>query len=116
METATPVELAQGKAGMRGKILLSNDWTHRDVRVYAAPFYEANSEGEGFFVLEPSIHPSTELSADGSFALVNIEPRSYVLIVGPNPDEAMALQESGAPKVFRVEANEIVDLGAVRIP
>jgi hypothetical protein len=116
METAAPVELAEGKAGIKGKILLSNDWTRRDVRVYAAPFYEAKNEGEGFFVLEPSIHPSTELSADGSFALVNIEPKSYVLIVGPNPDEATALQESGVPKVFQVEPNETVDIGTVRLP
>ena len=115
METDTPVKVAEGRAGIRGKVVLDENWKRSTVHVYAAPFYEAQTEGEGFFVLEPSIHPSTQLNADGSFELVDIEPRSYVLVVGPSPDEAQALQESGTPKVFRLEPNEVLDIGEVRL-
>jgi len=115
-KTATPVELTEGNSGIKGRVLLGNNWAGRAVNVYAAPFYDAGEAGEGFFVLEPSIHPSTELDPDGSFALVNIEPRSYVLVIGPNPDDARTLQEAGTTEVFEATPNQVLDIGTVRLP
>jgi hypothetical protein len=111
-----PMALEPGLAGIEGVIAVGNEWGDQQVVVYASPFYSAQSEEQGFFILEPSIHPSTKLMPSGEFQLVNIEPGSYVLVVGPNPDEALAIQESGTPKVFRVDEDQVLDIGYVDLP
>ena len=110
-EALSPMTLEQGRAGITGRILVKSDWHDREVTIYASPFYSTGNENEGFFVLEPSIHPSSKLNVRGEFQLENIEPGFYVLIVGPMPDEAIAVQKSGTVEVFSVDANEVLDIG-----
>ncbi len=107
----SPMTLEPGLSGITGIILVKSAWQDREVTIYASPFYSTGSENKGFFVLEPSIHPSSKLNARGEFQLENIEPGLYVLIVGPMPDEAIAVQKSGDIEVFSVNANEVLDIG-----
>jgi len=106
-----PMTLEQGLSGITGRILVKSAWQDREVTIYASPFYSTGKEDTGFFVLEPSIHPSSKLNARGEFQLENIEPGFYVLIVGPMPDEAIAVQKSGVAEAFRENANEVLDIG-----
>lgn len=87
-------------------------WRGREVRIYAAP-YQPMKDGTGFFILEPTVHPSAVVNADGKFRLNNVPPGAYVFVAGPTPEDALAIRESGQPKVFQVEADQTLELGRV---
>lgn len=106
----------QGGGVVRGTVAsIMQKWPQRDVIVYACPFYRT-SDAEGFYVLEPSLHPSASLGDDGGFVLTNIPEGEYVLIVGPSPDEARALVESGEIRRVDVVAGASIDLGMLHLP
>jgi hypothetical protein len=112
-----PLTPEPGMGGIRGLIVASPpEWGGQEITVYLAAYY-AGSEGQGgFFALEPSQAPQTSVTASGAFQMGNVPPRQYVVVIGPGPEEALAIQENAAPKVFEVIAGEILDLGEVRIP
>lgn len=115
LSLVTPTEdagIIQGRLKMNAL-----PWQKSDLYIYAAPFVSNEPNGdEGFFMLEPSIHPSAQVAASGMFQIVNVSPGAYVLVIGPTPESAMALQESGHPRIVRLEANQILDLGEVSLP
>lgn len=83
--------------------------------IYAAPFYSVEGDNKGFFLLEPSIHPSGRLYPNGCFQIPNIPPGAYVLVIGPTPEDAMAFRKNNVIRVFHVEANQILDLGELAL-
>lgn len=112
---APSLALEEGKGAIRGRLSvesLPGSWKGRELRVYACPFLGPSDE-EGFYVLEPSLHPSAIVNPEGSFYLFNLLPGAYVIVVGPTPEEAIAFQESGLTKVFHIQAGQVVDLGEV---
>lgn len=113
---SAPETVAPGMAAIGGRIDLPPSWRQQEIQIYAAPFVPTENDSTGFFVLEPSIHPHTLVSGDGGFWFVDIEPGRYVLIAGPNPDEGVAIQEDGQPRIVTVAADEILDIGEVALP
>ncbi|MEM2795088.1 MAG: carboxypeptidase-like regulatory domain-containing protein [Thermofilaceae archaeon] len=112
---ASPLALEAGKGAIQGRLSIESlprNWKGRELRVYACPF-SGPSDDEGFYVLEPSVHPSTTVSPEGYFRLTNLLPGAYVLVIGPSPEEAIAFQELGRVKVFRIQAGQVLDLGEV---
>jgi len=88
-------------------------WTEETLRIYAAPFYPTEGE-QGFFILEPSIHPYGLVYHDGYFVINNVPPGKYVLVVGSTPESAVAIRNSkGAIQIFTVEAGRILNVGIV---
>ena len=115
--TVAPLTLEQGMGGVRGQIVASPaDWAGQEITVYLAAYY-AGAEGQGgFFALEPSQAPRVPAGADGAFQMGNIPPGEYVVVIGPGPEAALAIQENSAPKIFEIVAGEILDLGEVSLP
>lgn len=114
---APPSILEEGKGAIQGKLSIGSlpgSWKGRELRVYACPF-SGPSDKEGFYVLEPSVHPSAIVNPEGSFRLLNLLPGAYVIVVGPTPEEAIAFQESGLTKVFHIQAGQVLDLGEVAL-
>jgi hypothetical protein len=106
-------DVEKGMGVISGKIIGPSSWRGKEVYVYAAPFY--NTEGEdGFYVLEPSIHPGTLVGPEGRFQL-NVPEGEYVIIAGPSPEEGIVFQKSGRPEVFRITAGQTLDLGTVNL-
>ena len=108
--TATP---KQGTGLVVGQIVgQPGAWQGRQLVAYAAPF-KPTTEGNGFFILEPSIHPQGIVNADGSFQIRDVPADSYVIVIGPTPEDAVAVKDGAQPKVITVKPDETVDLGKV---
>lgn len=107
--------LEPGKGAVIGKVDLGQvPW--EEVKVFLAPFYEVGEGGEGFYVLEPSVHPQGTLEPGGSFEIADIEPGYYVILLGPDPTEASALQADAQPRILRVLAGGVLNVGEIRYP
>lgn len=105
-----------GTASITGRIVSQpGNWRGQEIRVYAAPFYSGDDEGEGFFVLEPSIHPSALVDYKGAFKVVGVPPEKYVIVIGPSPEKAVAVQEGDQPKIFELSADQVLDLGDLNL-
>lgn len=96
-----------------GHVSMPATWTN--VTAWLAPFFPDETGLNGFYVLEPSVHVMISVGPDGYFQFSNIDPGQYVVIVGPNPEEAIAVEENTQPRVINVEAGKQLDLGEVRL-
>ena len=111
----TPTRAA-GTGTIEGTLIgAPTDWTGQEVRIYAAPFTPAADGKSGFFVLEPTIHPSAIVQADGAFSIPNAAPGFYVIVAGPTPETARAVLEVDQPRVFEVKADEALELGEISL-
>ena len=91
-----------GLGGIIGKIENAQVlWPDRPVFIYLAQFY-GDQEGEGAFLLEPSIFPKAQLGSGGRFQAMNLPPMSYVLILGPNAESGLIIKENGRTAIYEV--------------
>lgn len=112
----TRISPEAGYGGITGEIKNAfSIWQGRVINVYAAEFH-GDPDGKGVYILEPSLHPHARLEAHGFFQLNNVLPGAYVLVVGPNPDEALVIRKQDRPWVIRVLANQIIDMGSIILP
>lgn len=105
------IDLEEGMGAITGRFK-SLPWAGGEIYVYACPFFGPSNK-EGFYILEPSVHPSATVKSEGIFQLVNVPPGAYVLVVGPSPEQAIAFKESGRIRVFQVKPGQTLDLGVV---
>lgn len=114
--TLPPLTPEAGYGGAKGIVeAFPSAWAGNRLYVYFAPFRSTEAPDEGFFVLEPSIHPSTDVDPAGAFQLGNIPPDKYVVVIGPSPEKALAIREGDRPQIFEVLEGEILDLGKIRL-
>lgn len=112
-----PLTLEPGMGGAKGQIASSPaEWQGQQIMVYFAAYYKGGENQGGFFVLEPSQAPSTLTDATGAFQIGALPPREYVVVIGPDVEKALAIQEDARPKVFEIVAGEVTDLGDVSLP
>jgi len=110
--TATRITPAAGQGGLTGQIeQAASLWPGQPVILYAAIYHGLDSSG-GIYILEPSLYPQTTLAADGSFQLNNLAPGSYVLVAGPDAEDARAVIESNQQtRLIEVKPNAVLELG-----
>ena len=114
--TLPPLTLKQGHGGAKGIIVEHpSEWTGKQLYVYFCPFYSGQQSNEGFYVLDPSIHPSTHTTPRGEFQLGNIPPGKYVIVVGPTPEESIPVRDGNRPRIFTILENEILEIGQVSL-
>lgn len=115
--TAPLLTLEPDSGGATGTVAtFPQDWKNEQLYVYFAPFTPSDETGdEGFFVLEPSIHPRVEVDRDGYFQVGNIPPGKYVVVVGPNAQDALPVRQESRPRVFEVNSGETLDLGKIQL-
>ena len=112
-----PLSLEPGMGGAKGQIVSSPaEWQGQQVIVFFAEYYEGGENQGGFFVLEPSQAPSTLTDATGAFQIGALPPRKYVVVIGPDAEKALAIQEDARPKVVEIVAGEVTDLGDISLP
>lgn len=114
--TPTKIQPKAGMGGLRGTVLNSKElWKDRtDIYVFAAPF-TGDDQGQGIYVLEPSIHPHSELDPNGLFQLTDMPPGKYVLVIGPSPEEALVYKDGDKTRVIEVPEGEVVDIGEITL-
>lgn len=112
--TLAPVTPEPGKGALTGQVAGAGDrWPDQDVNIYAAPFMPTEG-GNGYYMLEPNVHPHGALGPGGVFQINNISPGSYVLVVGPEPNGArLVVDAEGKTRIFTVKEGEVTELGKV---
>jgi hypothetical protein len=109
--------LAPTKSALIGRVVLSNNHqalANTSIRLAKVQWNEQKTEG--IFVLDTANSPGALTRSDGSFALMNIEPGDYVIIVGDVIGVHVIISEpDGKAKVYTAEQNQILDIGTVEI-
>jgi hypothetical protein len=115
--TLPPLVLEEGFGGVKGVVKqFPSSWEGQVLYVYLAPFFPGEEQGGGgIYVLEPSIHPSAEINSTGAFQIGNVEPGQYVVVVGPNPEDALVLLDGDRPRVIDVSEGTVLELDALRL-
>jgi hypothetical protein len=114
--TLPPLVLEPGSGGAKGVLVAyPPDWEGSELIVYLAPFYAGDEGDEGIFVLEPGVHPSVDVGPGGAFQLGTIPPGQYVVVIGPGPEGAQAVQGADRPEVFEIVAGEILEIGEIAL-
>ena len=113
----TPIALEAGKGGLSGQVAeAASRWSGETVTAFAAPFTAVNGQEQGFYVLEPEVHPHTNLDASGRFQMGSVDPGTYVLVVGPSAREgALVMNGDGKPRVFTVKSGELLQTGPLTL-
>jgi len=92
---------------------MPESWSSSTAFVYAAQ-YTGSTAGEGYFVLEPDMHPHAALKKNGGFAIRDLPAGSYILLAGPNPEEALRLVNTdGSAVIVEISAEQGLDLGDI---
>ena len=114
--TITRITPEAGQGGLTGQIeQAARLWPGQPVILYAASYHGVDSSG-GIYILEPSLYPQTTLAADGSFQLNNLAPGSYVLVAGPDAEDARAVIDSNQQtRRIEVKANAVEELGKLEL-
>lgn len=112
--TLSPLVVEPGSGAAKGVLVaFPPDWQGSQLVIYFAPFYPGENAEEGIFILEPGTHPSVEVGPGGEFQLGTIPPGQYVIVIGPGPEDAQAIQGVDRPQVFEIVAGEILELGEI---
>ena len=96
-----------------GHFHMPASWT--SAKAYLAPFYPDETGLNGFYVLEPSVHQNVDVVPGGYYQFPNVVPGQYVVVIGPSPEEAIAVAEGSEPRVVTVEAGKQLDMGEVQL-
>jgi hypothetical protein len=105
--------LENGLGGIVGTYQTTKNSSEQDLQVFAAP-YLGDPNGEGVFVYEENMENSTYLNESGFFQIPNLSPGYYILLFGPNIDQAEAYQSQGKAIKVEVSANEFTDIGIIK--
>ncbi len=117
VNSPTPLTLEAGKGGLSGQVAeAASRWSGETVTAFAAPFTAVNGQEQGFYVLEPNVHPHADLGPDGGFQIGSVDPGTYVLVVGPSArDGKLVVNSDGNPRVFTVKAGELLQTGPLTL-
>lgn len=78
----------------------------------AEVFYD---EGVPLFLLDEAFSPTAITDADGYFAFTDVEPKEYIITVGEFTHIWKPYKENGKAKVFKLEADQVVDVGEIKV-
>ena len=111
----TPITPPLGQGGIIGQLDSSpQEWDGKLIYAFAAP-YLGPPDGEGIFILDEMLHPKGIIDEHGWFQINAIPPGSYVLVFGPNSEEAIAFREGIRAIRFEIVADELLDVGSLEI-
>jgi len=110
----TEVVLQTGLGVIKGQINLPEEWDNRIIYSYAAP-YLGDPEGEGIFILDDKVNQFSEIDPNGNFVINNVPPGIFILVVGPDPETAIAYRIEGIAIKYEVLSDEILDIGLIEI-
>lgn len=103
-----------GTTAVTGRVLSSKTGlplVEEPVRL-AEVFYD---DGVPLFLLDAAFSPAALSDANGYFAFNDVEPKEYVVTVGEFYSTWVPYKEGGEAKVFKLEADQVVDVGEIKV-
>lgn len=106
---------AQGASAVTGVILSQeNGQPLSGISVHLAEVFRQGNEAA--YILNTATSPSTVTDRAGQFAISNIPPREYVIVIGdPSARYAILTEPDGRAKVWSTQPGKILDIGIHRV-
>ncbi len=103
-----------GKAVVTGKVFSTTTNQPLTTQVWLA---EVHRQGDqAVYVLNATSSPGIYSDKAGVFVLKNITPQEYVIVVGnPEGQNEVINDDSGKPKVWNIPADQIYDVGELKV-
>ena len=115
----TAVKLENGKSAIIGVVQTNasgNEERFPNIGIRLAMVIWNEDKSDGKFILEGATSPGTFTEDDGSFALVNIDPGDYVLVVGDVfQDHVIISNPDGSAVVYTADEGEVTDIGVITV-
>lgn len=104
-----------GKATLIGKVVSIQDGSPMaNTVVRLAEVYRQGDEGA--FVLDGAYSPGDITDNQGKFAIQNVDPKEYVIVVGDVYDKYQIIADpNDDAKIFLAFENEILDIGELKV-
>jgi len=105
----------QDEAILVGRLVsFPEKWQGMQLYAYAAP-YLGPEDGEGIFILDENLHPKGSINDNGWFQVRNVQDGVYILVVGPDSEQGLALRDNGIALRFFAIEGEVLDIGEFTI-
>lgn len=117
-ETTTAVTGAAGQSAIVGKVFTTSGGRRALVEtpVRAGRIHWNADKSDGAFVFEGASGPSSLTKDDGSFAIVNLPPGDYALMVGdPLARYEVISTGDGKAKVYTATGGSALDVGTLEV-
>jgi hypothetical protein len=110
--TPTLVKLQDDLGGITGIYQTNEPSDTAQLFAFAAP-YLGDPESEGVFIFSGNMEYSTPIDNSGFFQITNLSPGLYILLIGPNINEAEAYQQNEKAVKIEVFSGEYTDIGVI---
>lgn len=112
---SAPLPPEPGKATVIGSVVSRSEGAPlMDVVVRLAAVYRQGDDGA--FVLEDGRSPGTVTDLRGHFAIENVEPGEYVMVVGDvTTNYEIIAESSGVARVWDIPSDQILDAGELEV-
>jgi hypothetical protein len=114
----TPGTPTPGKATVTGRALaLDTGAPFVNMVIRLAPVLHLDSNpNDDTFVLDNGNSPAAITNSQGYFVLANVDPKEYVVIVGDvDTSYAVATVQPDKAKVWKLTADQVTDVGEIRV-
>ena len=105
-----------GMGSLIGKVVATiSVWPQEnELFIFAAPFIGKGDEG--FYTLQPDLHPKSRLGSGGTFQIEQVPAGRYILVVGPSAEEGrLVINAAGKPRIVDARSGEVTDLGELML-
>ncbi|HEX6288576.1 MAG TPA: hypothetical protein VFZ66_05260 [Herpetosiphonaceae bacterium] len=104
------------KSTFAGRVISStNEAPIKETVVQLAQIYRDAKTNEAVFALDLARAPGSYTDQNGYFAITDVPPGEYAIIVGDYYGTNEVVQESGNARIFKTEAGKIFNAGVVQV-
>jgi Tfp pilus assembly protein PilP len=87
----------------------------KETVVQLAQIYRDEKTQEAVYALDLARAPGTFTDQNGFFAITDVPPGEYAIIVGDYYGTNDVVQQNGNAQIFKTEAGKALDVGAIRV-
>jgi hypothetical protein len=116
--TWAPATPSAGKGSIKGSVShVGGGQIPPNTQVFVAKFVWDPKKTSGVFFLDPEAAVGIPVDSAGNFQVRDLDPGTYVLVVGTTPMVANAIiGDSNQARVIDVVAGQVIDLGHQSLP
>jgi hypothetical protein len=113
-----PPQPETGKATMTGRVMHQDGYPIKNVIVRLAEVARGAEGRGGAFILDLARSPGTVTDQNGFFAIQNIKPGEYVIVIGDVETTSVyqiIKETNGSAKIWSFPADKVTDIGVLTV-